>query len=281
MENNKNKKKRRSIFGGVIAQTIVLLFYMLFALFPLFWMVVLSLKSDKQMFTTTFLFNPTLENYRVLLTSGGYLTAFWQSLIVSSLSVLIAIIAGTFGAYALARFKFKGKEMWAFTILSFEFAPAILVVLPLFLIYQSTGLYDSYVGLMLVYQVIVLPLIVWVVRGYFEDIPVELEEAAQLDGYNWLQIFLRRLLPLVLPGVVSAALLSFIFAWNEFTFPLMLAGFNVHTVTVVSLNYLASATVHYGQVAAAATISAIPSIILAISIQRYLVRGLSFGSIKE
>ena len=142
-------------------------------------------------------------------------------------AVIVSVVAGVPAAYALARYNFKKKEDIAFQILSFKFAPEILVVLPLFMIYQMLGIYDSYFGLIWVYQLISMPLLIWVVRGYFEDISVEIEYAAQVDGYSWYQIFFKNLIPLIKPGLVSAALLAFIFAWNCFTFPLMLGGTNV------------------------------------------------------
>ena len=161
-----------------------------------------------------------------------------------------------------------------------KFAPEILVVLPLYMIYDKLGLYDTYLGLIWVYQLISMPLIIWVVRGYFEDISVEIEHAAQVDGYSWWQIFFKILVPLIRPGLVAAALLCFIFAWNSFTFPLLLAGIKIEPITVAATKYLAQNTVHYGQMAVAATFSALPSIIFAICIQKHLVRGLSFGAVK-
>ena len=148
------------------------------------------------------------------------------------------------------------------------------------MIYQKIGLYDTYWGLIWVYQLITLPLLVWVLRGYFEDISVEIEQAAQLDGYTRPQIFLRILLPLIKPGLAASSLLAFIFAWNSFTFPLLLSGFKIMPVTVASLRYIASDTVHYGQMAVAAAVTATPEVILALVIQKHLVRGLSFGAVK-
>jgi multiple sugar transport system permease protein len=148
------------------------------------------------------------------------------------------------------------------------------------MIYQKIHLFDTYVGLIWVYQLITMPLLIWVVRGYFEDISVEIEQAAQLDGYPWYHVFLKILLPLIKPGLVSAGLLAFIFAWNSFTFSLLLSGFKIQTVTVSSLRYIASDTVHYGQMAVAATVAALPEVILALLIQKHLVRGLSFGAVK-
>jgi multiple sugar transport system permease protein len=271
-----------SFFGliGRVSKTLLLLVYAMFALFPLLWMIIMSLKPDGQIFTTTFIFSPTMENYDAVFLRSDYSHFFLNNLIVSISAVLLSLVVGVPAAYALARFQFKMKEDIAFTILSFRFAPEILVILPLFLIYQKTGLYDTYFGLIWVYQLITLPLLIWILRGYFEDISPDIEAAAQLDGYSWWQVFLKVLLPLVKPGLVAAGLLCFIFAWNAFTFPLLLSASGAQTSTVVALRFLASDTVHYGQVAAAATISALPEVILALLIQKHLVRGLSFGAVK-
>ena len=259
---------------------ILLAVYAVFALFPLIWMVILSFKSDAQMYNTTFIFSPTLDNYRAVLFKSDYPRYMRDSLIVSALAVVVSVVVGVPAAYALARYDFRKKEDIAFQILSFKFAPEILVVLPLFMIYQKLHLYDTYLGLIWVYQLISMPLLIWVVRGYFEDISVEIEYAAQVDGYTWYQIFFKNLIPLIRPGLVSAALLAFIFAWNEFTFPLLLAGAKVQPITVAITKFLGTDTAHYGQLAVAAVISALPAIIFALIIQKHLVRGLSFGAVK-
>ena len=265
---------------GRIVQNGLLIIYSIFALFPLLWMLILSIKSDAEMYTTTFLFSPTLDNYKAVLLESDYLQYMLDSLIVAGGAVIVSVIAGVPAAYALARYNFKKKEDIAFQILSFKFAPEILVVLPLFMVYQMFGIYDSYFGLIWVYQLISMPLLIWVVRGYFEDISVEIEYAAQVDGYSWYQIFFKNLVPLIKPGLVSAALLAFIFAWNCFTFPLMLGGTNVQPITVTITKFLGTDSAHYGQLAVAATISALPAIIFALCIQKHLVRGLSFGAVK-
>ena len=274
----KMKKGKKS--GINILLNVLLVIYALFALFPLIWMVILSFKSDAQMYNTMFVFTPTLDNYREVLFKSDYPRYLRDSLIVSGLAVVVSVVVGVPAAYALARYNFKKKEDIAFQILSFKFAPEILVVLPLFMLYQKLHLYDTYLGLIWVYQLISMPLLIWVVRGYFEDISVEIEYAAQVDGYPWYQIFFKNLIPLIRPGLVSAALLAFIFAWNEFTFPLLLAGAKVQPITVAITKFLGTDTAHYGQLAVAAVISALPAIIFALCIQKHLVRGLSFGAVK-
>ena len=265
---------------SLILQNGLLAIWAVFALFPLIWMMLLTFKSDAEMYTTTFIFTPTLENYKAVLLQSDYLMYMKDSLIISAGAVIISVVAGVPAAYALARYNFKKKEDIAFQILSFKFAPEILVVLPLFMIYQKLGIYDTYFGLIWVYQLISMPLLIWVVRGYFEDISVEIEYAAQVDGYSWYQIFFKNLIPLIKPGMVSAALLAFIFAWNSFTFPLMLAGTKIQPITVAITKYLGTDSAHYGQLAVAAAVSALPAIIFALCIQKHLVRGLSFGAVK-
>ncbi len=272
-----NKGKNRLLS---VLQNGLLAIYAIFALFPLVWMLILSFKADTEMFTTTFVFHPTLSNYTEVLMKSDYFRYMIDSLIVAGGAVIISVLAGVPAAYALARYDFKKKEDIAFQILSFKFAPEILVVLPLFMIYQKLRLYDTYLGLIWVYQLICMPLLIWVVRGYFEDISVEIEHAAQVDGYSWYQIFFKMLVPLIRPGLVSAALLAFIFAWNSFTFPLILSGTKVQPITVAVTKYLGTDTAHYGQLAVAATVSALPAIIFALCIQKHLVRGLSFGAVK-
>jgi multiple sugar transport system permease protein len=274
--------REKGILGllGPILRNFVLFLYALFALFPLIWMVILSFKPDEQMFTTAFIFSPTLDNFRAVFGQEGFLRALWNNLLVSGLAVAVSLIVGVPAAYALGRYQFKGREEIAFTFLSFRFAPEILVIIPLYLIYQKLQLIDSFFGLIWVYQLISLPLLIWILRGFFEDISPDVEGAAQLDGYSWWQVFFKVVLPMVKPGIVAAALLCFIFCWNSFTFVLQLGGATTQTSTVTMTRFLASDTVHYGWVAATALLSALPEIILALLIQKHLVRGLSFGAVK-
>jgi multiple sugar transport system permease protein len=265
---------------GLILRNLVLFLYALFALLPLIWMVILSFKPDEQMSTTIFIFSPTLDNFLAVLGQEGFWRSLWNNLVVSSLAVALSLIVGVPAAYALARYQLRGRENIAFTFLSFRFAPEILIIIPLYLIYQKLGLIDSVFGLILVYQLVSLPLLIWILRGFFEDIPPDIEGAAQLDGYSWWQVFFKVLLPMVRPGIVAAALLCFIFCWNSFTFALQLGGASTQTSTVSMTRFLASDTVHYGWVAAAALLSALPVVILAFLIRKHLVRGLSFGVVK-
>ena len=260
--------------------------YFIFALFPVVWMIILSLKPQDKLFTTYFQFEPTLAAYIEIFSGTGgqagatYLRFFINSLVVSLGAVLVSLIVGVPAAYAFARWNFRGGESLLFTLLSFRFAPELMVIIPLLVIYRRLGLFDTHLGLIWVYQLITLPLIVWILRSYFQDLTPELEQSALLDGYNRPQAFLKIAVPLIRPGLAAAGLLAFIFAWNSFIFPFALTGSNAQTVTVGSLSFLGGATPRYNLTAAAALIALVPPLLLALSIQRFLVRGLTFGAVK-
>lgn len=271
--------------GTALLLNALTVVYFLFALFPLVWMLILSLKPQDQLFTTFFVFEPTLAAYREIFGGGlgggtPFLRFFANSLVVSLGAVAISLLVGVPAAYAFARWRFRGGESLLFTLLSFRFAPELMVIIPLLVIYRQIGLFDTHFGLIWVYQLITLPLIVWILRSYFQDLTPELEQSALLDGYNRPQAFLKVAVPLIRPGLAAAGLLAFIFAWNSFIFPFALTGSNAQTVTVGSLSFLGGANPRYNLTAAAALIALIPPLLLALSIQRFLVRGLTFGAVK-
>ena len=283
------KDLRRRLLS--IGADTALIVYSIFALFPILWMILISFKHTDELYTTQFIFRPTLENYRIITIGEQFVAGtgtfrpdfpkfFLNSLLISSGAVIVSILVGVPAAYALARYNFKAKENLAFTFLSFRFAPEFAVIIPLSILYRQLGLYNTYGGIIWVYQLVTLPLLIWVLRGYFEEISPDIEQAAMTDGYPWWQVFWRILLPLVRPGLAASALLAFIFAWNNFIFPLVLGGSDVQTVTVSALSFLSSEQAYFNRMAAASVIASLPQIILALSIQRYLIRGLSFGAVK-
>jgi multiple sugar transport system permease protein len=286
------KTKTRRLIAGDILLAVLSLFF----LFPIYWAVLMAFKTqaDTTAWPPKFFFTPTLDNFRVVLglpvestgtviagTSTSIIPALGHSLAISVGALLVSLVVGIPAAYALARYKFASRESIAFTFLSFRFAPELLVIIPLFVVFRNIRLYDTYIGMIWVYQLITLPLIVWIVRGYFEDIPLEVEEAAKVDGCNWWGTFRHVALPLAAPGITAALLLAFIYAWNNFIFVLILGGEHTQTVTLAALNFLSSEQQVYGQMAAAVLISILPVLALALYGQKYLVRGLSLGAVKE
>jgi multiple sugar transport system permease protein len=275
-----------------ILRGLALLLVVLFFLFPIFWVLLMSFQTNEQILRIppSLAFTPTLGNYAALIsgklqTAAGTLEiAFMSNLentvILSVASVALSLLLGVPAAYAFARFRFRLGEDIAFTLLSFRFAPALLVLLPLSLYFQDIGLSDTYTGLVWVYQLITLPLILWIVRGYFEDISPDIEHAYRLDGHSWFASFTRIAIPLARPGIAAAGLLAFIFAWNNFVFALILASADKQPVTVGALAFVTASGIQYGQVAAAVVLSVAPVLLLALYAQRYLVEGLSLGAVK-
>ena len=264
----------------------------LFFLFPIFWVLLMSFQTNQDILRIppSLFFSPTLENFLAiisgkLVTSAGTLEVpfmgnLLNSVILSTASVAVSLLLGVPAAYAFARFRFRLGENIAFTLLSFRFAPPLLVVLPLALYFQDLGLNNSYLGLVWVYQLISLPLILWIVRGYFEDMSPDIEHAYRLAGHSWREAFTRIAVPLAGPGIAAAGLLSFIFCWNNFIFALILASADKQPVTVGALAFVTASGIQYGQIAAAIVLSVMPTLLLALYAQRYLVEGLSLGAVK-
>ena len=280
---------QRRFTPASVGADIVLIGWFIFSLFPIVWMVLLALKTPAQQTTTYFAFSPTLENFSTVLsrkgtelTSVDFKAALVTSLINCGGAVIVSLVIGIPAAYAAGRWQYKGSNDLMFTMLSFRFAPELMVIVPLFVIYNQIGLFDTKVGMVWVLQLVTMPLVVWILRSYFQDLPEDLEQAALLDGYTRRRAFVMVALPLVRPGIAAAALLAFIFAWNNYVFPLILADSNAGTVTVAITKYLGGGgQAYYNLTAAAAVIAALPPLILALTIQRYLVRGLSFGAVKS
>ena len=268
--------------------TLVLVFF----LFPIVWIFLMSLQTNETILRIppSLAFTPIIDNYTALITGQlrtaagslqlNFMQNMFNSVLLSVCSVALSLVLGVPAAYAFARFKFRLGEDIAFTLLSFRFAPALLVLLPLSLYFKSLGLTNTYVGLIWVYQLICLPLILWIVRGYFEDISPDIEHAYRIAGNSWWRTFTKISIPLAKPGIAAAGLLAFIFAWNNFVFALILASADKQPVTVGALAFVTASGIQYGQIAAAIIISITPTLALALYAQRYLVEGLSMGAVK-
>lgn len=293
---NKRKKLGKGIFGKLLTY-IVLIITFSFLLFPIYWIFTMAIKPNEDIITypPKFSFQPTDKGFLYILglervtgatgvaagVESWFLVGIRNSIIIVVISVLISLVVGLPAAYILARYKFKGKENIAFTILSFRFAPPLLVILPLYLLFSKIGLYNTHIALIWVYQLISLPMILWIVRGYIEDIPIDIDQAGMIDGYSRIYIFFRLVLPLAKGGIAAGTLLAFIYCWNNFIFGMILASTSVQPVTVQAMRYLTPDNVIFREVAAICIGAALPVLILAIFLQRYLITGLSMGAIKR
>lgn len=280
-----------SIFERILRGALITL-VLIFFLFPIAWIFLMSLQTNETILRIppSLAFTPIIDNYTALITGQlrtaagslqlNFMQNMFNSVLLSVCSVALSLVLGVPAAYAFARFKFRLGEDIAFTLLSFRFAPALLVLLPLSLYFKSMGLTNTYIGLIWVYQLICLPLILWIVRGYFEDISPDIEHAYRIAGNSWWRTFTKISIPLAKPGIAAAGLLAFIFAWNNFIFALILASADKQPVTVGALAFVTASGIQYGQIAAAIIISITPTLALALYAQRYLVEGLSMGAVK-
>jgi multiple sugar transport system permease protein len=278
----KDKLEKIFIYFGCIIAIIL-------CLFPFIWIFLNSIKSPKDIGAAIpkFIFDPTFHNYQDIFTAAGSQTSFFKyfknSLIITIFGTVLSFMVSIPCGYALARFKLhseKVKGNIAFALLSFWFGPELAVLIPLYTMYRFFGLTDTYIGLIMVYQVIGIPLGVWISRSFFDEIPSQLAEAASIDGYKIWHIFWKIDIPLVKPGLAAIAVLIFVFQWNNFVFALVIAGERTMPVTLGILGFIGYSSVLWGQMSAAIIISIIPAIILAILTQKYLVKGLTFGAVR-
>ena len=265
----------------IITYAVGVLALLLF-LFPIFWMVLTSFNTTAQAFTSVpiLFFIPTLENYREVLLGRNFLHYIQNSLLIGLVSTLLTLTLAVTVAYPLARYKLKGERHLTSWILSLRIIPPIVSVVPLYIIFSRVNLVDQYPALIIMYTFMNLPLAVWMLRGFFAEIPRELEEAALVDGSTQIGSFFRIALPLVAPGLAAAGMLSLIFCWNEFLFANVLTAARTKTAPVGLTEYATPVSVLWTQIMAAGTVVVLPVIAMGIFIQRYLVRGLALGAVK-
>ncbi len=264
----------------------------LWTVFPFCWIVLTSVKQPLDVIAAPpkFFFSPTTGNYQALFLGqqrGTYSTTrpdfprfFLNSVVISCGAVLLSFAAAIPAAFALARYQFRGREKLAFLFMSFRFAPFITFLIPLYILFQQVGLYNTYSGLILAYQLISLPFTVWMLRSFFLEIPPEVEEAAKIDGCSWWGVLTKVILPLSLPGMAVTLILGFMFCWNVFNYPLRLAGRQTFPVTVGAIQFIGYEEVLWGQMAAASMVAVLPQLILSLCVQKYIVRGLTMGAVK-
>ncbi len=290
-------KKLAFLTGNFIIIAVV----MILTLLPIFWLVVTSIKPAGEITTRVPIFiptKPTLSNYkgvffpetgslyqkagvaREMLSVTGWV-GIKNSIIVTLLSTGLAIGIGLLAAYAFARLRFKGRDTLAFWLLSTKMFPPATVILPIFIMMNRFRLVDTQIALILAYLVFNLPFSVWMLRGFFTEIPRELDECAMVDGCSHLGALAKIILPLLIPGIIVTAIFCFIFSWNEFLFALILTRVKAQTFPVQVSAFLGVKGIQWGPMAAFGLAGSIPPLVLAIAAQRYLVRGLTYGAVKE
>jgi multiple sugar transport system permease protein len=251
-------------------------------LFPVYWVLLTSFKPIQEINSAVpvFIFTPTTENYTDLFEKFDFARVLMNSVIVTFVTCAIVVALGILAAYALGRMKVPGEKHIALWILSLRFMPPIAVAIPFYIQWQDLHLLDTYPGLIIVYVAFGLPFAIWLLRGFLADVPVELEEAALLDGLSRLQIIWRIVVPVILPGIASTAIFTFVFTWNEYLMALMLTSFNAVTVPVTIAKFVMPYTILWGDLSAAVMIQVVPMLIVVFLLQRHIVRGMSLGAVK-
>ena len=251
-------------------------------LFPPVVLFLTSIKTelDALSFPPKWIFKPTLENYTEIFEFSPFARYLLNSFIVASLNTGVVLVLGSFAAYSLARFRFKGADDIAFWILSVRMMPPVAAIIPIYIIMRNLRLLDTPWSLVITYLTFNLPFAVWMMRSFFREIPREIEESALVDGCSIFRSFRNIALPLVAPGLAATGILTFIFSWNEFLFALILTGSKAVTLPVGITGYMKETGINWGYMTAGGALALVPVIVFTILAQKHLVKGLTMGALK-
>ena len=278
MKKKKKKKQIFKLFFYTVCISVTLVY-----LSPLVWMILTAFKQKAEVFSTPpkFLFNPTLYHFRLIIEEWGVLHCLYNSILISLVATTITVFVGTLAGYALVRFEFKNKELLALELLSVRVIPPIISGIALFLIGKALGLLNTHFYLILIYTVFNLPMVVWITASFISDIPIAIEESALIDGCTKYSVFQKIVLPLILPGLSAAFMITFIFCWNEFLFANIITSYETKTLPVLAAFSVRSRQTLWGAAAACGILLSMPPLIVCFLVGKYLVRGLTFGAVRE
>jgi multiple sugar transport system permease protein len=275
---------RRQLRHGLFAASllVVLIAVWAFYLFPLAWLVMMSLKNEVDIFskTPTFLFMPTLQHYADDVANPKFLTATRNSLVVTLASSVLSMGLGSLAAYSLARYRFRFSTTLAVGLILARMIPPIVFVVPIFLLFNALQLRNTWQGLVLVYTAFNIPFVVWLMRSFFEEVPVELEQAVLIDGGSRLQAFWYVTVPLAAPGLAATAVFCAIVAWGEFLFALILTGPDTGTLPIHLASFITDRTIEWGGVTSTGVLVILPLVLFGMLVQRHLIKGLTLGAMK-
>ena len=275
------EKNYKSYFFNSLNYSVIGV-YLLFVIFPIIWIALLSLKNEVQAFANPplFIFKPYFMNYYNLFIEENFGKYLFNSIFVASLSSIICLLIGAPTAFALSRNQNKVNRGILIWVLISRMAPAMTYVIPFFVVFSYFKMIDTYFGLILAYSVLNLPLVIWLMRSFFLELPSETLEAAKIDGASTFQIFRKIAIPLASPGIVSTGIITFVVAWNEFIFALVLTRRHAVTAQIGIGNLQKFEGTEWGQMAAGAIVLILPAMIIAFFISKYFVQGLTSGATK-
>lgn len=273
------RSEKRFILPFVMFLLLAALFVFLY---PIYWFLTMSLKTQVEAFRTppTWIFLPTFNHYVRLFAQADFLRYFTNSTVVSVGATVLALFLGVPASYALSRGQFRGKNNVLFAILASQMTPPILFLIPYFTVYVKLQLIDTRIGLIIINLSFTLAMVTWSMRAFFDDIPIELEEAAKIDGASDLQIFIKIVLPLVSNGAVATGIIAMILCWNQFLFPLVLTRHKAVTATVALMTFMGEDAEDWGLMASGSIMLTLPVLVFSILIRKYLAHGLVAGAIK-
>ena len=273
---NRSKKKLLDFL-----QFLVILLTAIIILVPIYWIVSGAFKQQVDIFQLKLLFTPTLENFRIIFKSPYNLfDKLVNSTLVALSTVLITIPLATLAAYSFSRFRMKAEKVMFVTILATQFVPAVVIVLPFFILFRDIGILDTRLALVLVNLSLIMPFAIWMIKGFIDGIPLDTEEAALVDGSGRIQVVLNVVIPMALPGVITAGIFCFILAWNEFLFALIITTNKAVTLPVGLSLFHAEEGVLWHLISAAGIMIMLPMFVLATLIQKHFVQGMTMGAVR-
>ncbi len=272
-----------SIKKNKIIQTVgyyALVYAILFCvIFPFLWMVLSSFKLQSQMLNMKYLlkFDATTRNYKELFSNYSFIRPIFNSFIIALISTAFSLVLALPASYGIARFGMKKTSLFLLVV---RMIPAITFLVPWFAIFTFIGIIDTHFGLILAHMVVSLPFIIWIMVPFFESLPKELEESAAVDGSSRFNSFLKIILPISAPGIVTAAILSFVFSWNNFMFGIILSGRTTKTLPVAIYGFISYTDINWGGLMAGSVVVTIPVIVISLFLQKYIIQGLTAGAVK-
>ena len=262
-------------------QFFLILSAAVFIMIPIYWIISGAFKHQVDIFQLKLLFTPTLENFKIIFKSPyNLLDKLYNSTVVAFSTVVVAIPLATIAAYSFSRFRLTGERIMFVMILSTQFVPAVVIVLPFFILFRDLGILDTKLSLVLVNLSLIMPFAIWMIKGFIDGIPLDTEEAALVDGSNRIQVIKNVVLPMALPGVITAAIFCFILAWNEFLFAVIITTNKAVTMPVGLSMFHAEEGVLWHLISAAGIMIMLPMFVLATLIQKHFVQGMTMGAVR-
>jgi ABC-type glycerol-3-phosphate transport system permease component len=276
-----NTKKINSKKMMSVLEVLCVLFIVIFLFLPIFWIVLTAFKPESEVYTTSIFFQATLDNFRTVFGSTFNLGKYYSnSLIVVAATLLITIPVSILASYSLSRFQMPFKQIFMFTILATQFIPLIVNVIPFFTMFRDWGMLDTTLALIIVNLGHTIPYAIWLTKGFIDRIPIDMEEAATIDGANRLQVLWHILLPLAKPGIITATVFCFVITWNEFMFSLVITQQEAVTLPIALSFFNGEEGVLWNQMAAAGIIFVLPTVIFMLLVRKQFILGMTSGGIK-